>query len=125
MGKILGRDEILAANDIQTEEVKVPEWGGSVLVRGLTALERDRFEASVVTQKGKTVEVKIENARAKLASWTIVDEQGKPLFGPKDIAELGKKSAAAMNRVYNVAARLSGITDEDLEEITQDFGGGQ
>lgn len=125
MGKILTKDEILSAQDIKTEEVEVIEWGGSVLVRGLTALERDRFEASVISQHGKSVKVKMEGARAKLASLTIVDEDGKRIFSQADLAKLSGKSAGALNRVYNVAARLSGITDEDLEEITQDFEGGQ
>jgi len=125
MGKFLSAEEVLNANDITTEEVEVPEWGGSVLVRGLTALERDRFEASVIQGSGKNTTVKLENARAKLASLTVVGEDGKRLFSQADVAKLSQKSASALNRIYNVAARLSGITDEDLEEISQDFGGGQ
>jgi len=125
MGKFLSAEEVLNANDIVTEEVEVPEWGGSVLVRGLTALERDRFEASVIQGSGKNTTVKLENARAKLASLTVVGEDGKRLFSQADVAKLSQKSAAALNRIYNVAARLSGITDEDLEEISQDFDGGQ
>ena len=33
---LLTRDAILAAADIQTETVPVPEWGGEVAVRPLT-----------------------------------------------------------------------------------------
>lgn len=125
MRKILGTEEILNASDITTEEVEVPEWGGSVLVRALTALERDRFEASVIQGSGKNAKVKLENARAKLASLTVVDENGNRLFGPNDVTKLSQKSASALNKIFNVAARLSGITEEDMEEITQDFDDGQ
>ena len=44
---ILNREQILAANDVKTRIVDVPEWGGSVIVRGLTSLERDRAIASI------------------------------------------------------------------------------
>ena len=51
----LTRDQILAVSDIQTEEVHVPEWGGTVLVRGLTGAERDEFEAGMATPQGNRV----------------------------------------------------------------------
>ena len=36
---LLTRDEILAADDIKTEDVEVPEWGGDVRV---SVMSRDR-----------------------------------------------------------------------------------
>ena len=45
---ILTRDQILQANDLVTETVEVPEWGGSVFVKSLTGVERDQFEAAIV-----------------------------------------------------------------------------
>ena len=42
---ILTRDEILESEDLATETVSVPEWGGSVIVRALTGTERDAYEA--------------------------------------------------------------------------------
>ena len=52
MKKFLTRNEILAVDDLQTQKVDVPEWGGSVYVRGLTGSERDALEASIVKQVG-------------------------------------------------------------------------
>ena len=37
---MLTRKQILECADIPTEIVKVPEWGGEVLVKGLTGAER-------------------------------------------------------------------------------------
>ena len=51
--KILSKADILRADDIKTIEVAVPEWGGSVLLRGLTGRERDLFEESILDQTGK------------------------------------------------------------------------
>ena len=116
---MLTRDQILQAKDIQTEEVHVPEWGGTVLVRALDGEERDALEASMIQGKGKNAQVNLKNLRAKLVARSIVDENGKRLFEDGDIPALAKKSAAALNRVYEVAQRLSGITPEDVDELTK------
>ena len=47
---LLSKADILGCNDIPTELVEVPEWGGSVKVRGMTAGERDRFDDMIRTQ---------------------------------------------------------------------------
>jgi hypothetical protein len=118
---LLNRDTILKAADLITEQVEVPEWGGSVLVRAMNGAERDQYEKSVLVRKGKNTEVNLVNARAKLVALTVVDEAGKRLFTDGDVAALGQKSAAALNRIFNVATRLSGITEEDVEELTEEL----
>ncbi|MFE6305039.1 hypothetical protein [Nocardiopsis sp. NPDC057823] len=117
---LLTADQILAVNDEAYEEVHVPEWGGSVRVRGITGKERDSFEASLVDKKtGQTS--KLSNARARLVVMTVVDEEGRRLFSIEDVAALGKKSAAALERVFKVATRLAGMSDDDLAELIEDF----
>lgn len=122
MGAILGREQILKADDITTEEIAVPEWGGSVLVRGLTGRQRDEFEAALIERRGKKSVANTDNIRAKLVARCCVDEDGRRLFTDTDASALGNRSGAALDRVYEVAARLSGIGDDDLEELTEDFG---
>lgn len=117
----LTRDEILAVKDIRLEEVKVPEWGGSVFVKGMIGAERDKFETSLVEMRGKVQVANLNNARAKLAALTICDEKGTRLFTEQDVEALGAKSASALQRVFQVAKRLSGLTDEDLKELTQEL----
>lgn len=116
---LLTKDQIIAVDDIPTEEVKVPEWGGSVLVRGLSGTERDRYEQSIL-HGGKKAD--LANATARLLSWTIVDENNSRLFiTDGEVKELGKKSAQAIQRVFDVATRLSGLTPSDVEEMTESF----
>jgi hypothetical protein len=122
---ILTREQILGAVDLKTEEVDVLEWGGSVLVTGLTGTERDRFEQDSIQGKGKNVTMNFTNMRARLVAMAVVDGDGKRLFAHDDVKALGGKSAAALNRVFEVAQRLSGLTANDLEELTEDFGDGQ
>ena len=60
---VLSRDEILAADDIQIELLEVPEWGGSIFVKGMTGAERDRFEAGVITISGDDSKVNMIDIR--------------------------------------------------------------
>lgn len=115
----LDRAAILAVPDITTEDVEVPEWGTWLRVRGITARERDEWEASCLTGKGKNREVSIRNLRAKLVVLSVVDEQDRRIFRDADVVALGDKSSAAVDRIYDVASRLAGVTDSDVEELTK------
>lgn len=119
MSQYLSKDQILAADDVQLEDVDVPEWGGKVRVKSLTGTERDGLEASLIEGKGKNASVNLANLRAKLVARSIVDDAGNRIFQDADVKALGAKSAAALNRVYEVAQRLSGITQEDVDELTK------
>jgi hypothetical protein len=118
---LLSKESILAAQDVVTELVDVPEWGGAVRVRGLTGSERDAFEGEVIQRNGRDVKTNTRNMRARLVVLSVVDEQGKRLFGFPDIEALGTKSARALDRIFSVAMRLSGLRDEDVEELTEHF----
>lgn len=114
---LLSRDAILGASDIKTEDVRVPEWGGTVRVKGLTAAQRDVFETQVVSMRGKDVSVNMAGIRAKIASMSLVDDEGNKLFTEKDVKALGEKSGAALDRVFEVCTRLSGIGEDDVDEL--------
>ena len=113
----LTRDQILQVEDITKELVSVPEWGGEVYVRGMTGDERDTFEGSLLVNRGKDQTVNLRNIRAKLASLTVCDEKGKRIFSEADTLALARKSAAALQRVFVVAQKLSGITDADVKDL--------
>ena len=114
---LLSRDDILKVVDVKYEDVEVPEWAGSVRVRGLTGRERDEFEASTAMLRGKQVVPFLENIRAKLVAWCVVDADGNQLFTQHDVHALGEKSGAAIDRIYDVASRLSGMSEEDIKEM--------
>jgi len=119
---LLTREAILGAKDLKIERVEVPEWGGAVMVKSMTGSERDEFENSVLRQNGRNVQLNTRQMRAKLCSWTVVDEAGKRMFTESDVAALGGKSAAGLDRVFTVASRLSGISREDVEELAKNSG---
>lgn len=108
--KILGREDILAARDLEVVEVEVPEWGGTVLVRGLTGAERDALEE-------EAARIGLKNLRARWVVRCIVDENGERVFRDEDAELLGQKSAAALTRVFEAVVRLSALSEEDVEAL--------
>ena len=121
----LTREQILQAPDLPREVVAIPEWGGEVLVRGLTGAERAELEIPFlegVGQNGKTPKVsgdKFKLLRERLVSMTVIGEDGERLFSETDVAALSKKSAVALQRVFDVGQRLSGMSQEDVEELSK------
>ncbi len=111
---MLSRDEILRHSALPTEDLEVPEWGGSVRIRSLTAGERDGFELDM---KDARTEGQKPNIRAALAVRVLVDEQGRNLFTPADAESLATFHAKPLDRVFTVAARLSGITPDDVNDL--------
>lgn len=117
---MLTRDQILTVNDRKTETVAVPEWGGEVLVAVMSGEQRDAYESLIteVDASGKARH-KLDNLRAKLVSCSLVDEAGNLMFSPADVQQLGKKSASALQRVYEVATRINRTTEDQVEEAAK------
>lgn len=113
---LLSRSTILETKDLNSEDVPVPEWGGTVRVRALTGEERDAFEIQLAGD-GDKKKRDLNNLRAKLVARSVVDEAGARIFTDDDVHKLGLKSAAALDTVFTVAQRLSGLRKEDVEEL--------
>lgn len=111
---MLSAEQILAANDTGIESVDVPEWGGSVCIRTMTGTERDSWELYYQSEVKKRDNA---NVRAKLCALTICDESGKRLFTDQQVADLAKKNAKALDRVFTAATRLNKITEDEIEEL--------
>ncbi len=120
--KALSASDIFAVDDQRIERVEVPEWDGHVFVKSITGTERDAFESAMVSRKGKgKSEVDLTNVRASLVARAACTAEGVRLFDDAQASQLGAKSASALDRVYTVADRLSGLSEEDVEELAEDF----
>jgi hypothetical protein len=118
MTKLLNRDDILKTQDIRTEKVDMRPfgWPGAVVVRGMTALERGEVEYAM--GGGSDPDSRANNHkrfRALMLVRCIVDGAGANLFNDDDIEALGSKSAAAMDHLTDIAQRLSGYRQIDLD----------
>ena len=118
----LTRDTVLTAQDVAYVDVECPEWGGTVRLRSITGTQRDAFEASLVQQRGNQQRPNMRNVRAKLVVLCAVDETGGRLFGDEDLAALGRKNSKPIDRLFTEAQKLCGLSEGDLEELTEDFG---
>ncbi|MGH3599814.1 MAG: hypothetical protein ACRDQH_05985 [Pseudonocardiaceae bacterium] len=114
---LLSKEAILGADDLPTQDVEVPEWGGTVRVRALSGAERDRHELRMALKAGPAD----ADVRASMVAGAIIGEDGKRLFTDKEITALTKKSAAALDRIFDVVAELSGMTDEKVKKAVRDF----
>lgn len=124
MGELLSRDQILGAEDLPTRDVDVPEWGGTVRMRGLTGSELDAYQASMRKFRGDKQIITLNDMRARLVASCIVDEDGERLFTDKQVKELGGKSGKVLDRLFDIAAGSSGLTEEAVEELVENFESG-
>lgn len=111
---MLTRDQILSVSDSRRIEVQVPEWGGSVFVRSITAAERDAFESEQWDPDEKRMD--FTNQRARYCALCVCDDRGSRLFTSDDAIALGAKSSAALDRVYNAAVKLNRADAESAVE---------
>ena len=107
--KILSRDEILNAKDLQTEVVFVKEWGGSVSVQSLSGKKRSKIMDSCMNDKGKMDTNKLYPA---LMVGGCID----PEFKPADAEALNEKNSGALETICSKIMKLSGISKDDVEE---------
>lgn len=111
---MLNRDLILEASDIPQGEVNIPEWGGSVVVRGFNAKEREEVtEMYAAAQKNGRVQP--ERISAKIAVMCVLNGKG-PMFTHADLDALESKSPAALDRIMEKVQELSGLRDVDGED---------
>lgn len=123
---LLNRTDILNADDLVTEDIPVPEWGGEVRIRMLTGKERDDFEASIVEmRKDGTQKRNMDNFRARLVALCVIvpsgPDAGRQMFVTADIKQLGSKSSKALQRVFNACQALNAVSDEDVEALAEGF----
>lgn len=115
-------EDIFAIDDIKVEVVSVPQWGGrKIRLKMMSAAERDEFEASTVEVKRGRSKPNLANLRARLVARCIVNGDGVRLFQAGDVARLGRKSASALEFLFQKCQELNGFTEKDIDELTEDF----
>ena len=105
------RDSILAAPDLTTEPVEIPEWNTTLLVKSMTGADRDQLEARYSDTGG------VVGLKALIVVLSVVDENGERVFSLSDVEALQEKSASAIDRVFHVAQRLSHLLERDMQEL--------
>jgi len=110
----LSADQIRATKSQfpKPEAVEVPEWGGTVYIKRMTAGERDQFEQLV----GENRDIKTFSARAALLVYVLCDEAGVRLFDWGTEAQIGELDGVAVDRVFRRAAKVNGLAGDAVEQ---------
>ncbi len=130
----LNRMEVLKKQELTRVKVTFPDSENKddpefVFVRQMTGRERDAFERSLskeFTNAEGEIDYKrdISDFRAKLAVYTLCDEEGKNLLTAKDIELLSvNMSAFRLECIVEAAQKLNKITKEDREALVKNSGG--
>jgi hypothetical protein len=131
---VLSLDQILAADDLQTEWVPIPEWApaGSpnrdaygVHVRSLNGRERAAWQQASLMGNGKNQTVNFQQTTVKLVVLAVVDAEGKRIFTDAQATDLQKKNSAVLERIADTAMKLSGIGDAEIATVTGNSTGSQ
>jgi hypothetical protein len=125
----LTRESIIQHSTFKKVEVDVTtEWGAtdpdtgepiptSVFVKEMSARERETFEASLFTGRGKKKELNLIDGLAKYVIATACDVDGNLIFQPEDVKWLTTKPVRLLKRIKDAAEELNyGKTDEDEED---------
>ncbi|MBU9173982.1 MULTISPECIES: hypothetical protein [Burkholderia] len=113
---MLTRDQILAARDLETEVVHVPEWGGDVRIGVMSGKAREVLMDSLAEQQP------LSRFQALMLASTIVDDAGMPIFSADDVEQLRGKSTEVLVRLVEVAMRLNKIGQTAVEEAEKNSG---
>jgi hypothetical protein len=114
--KYLNAADIFGADDREIKEVEIPEWGGFVRFRVLSAAEALTFQESLNTPSMKA------DAWIRMFMLCAVDTDNKPLFTKEDLLRLKQKSAGIFLRLQKALLKFNGFTAdaEDLLDAKND-----
>ena len=111
--KFLTAAEILEADDLKIVEVDVPEWGGVVRLRPMSAEE-------VIAFNEVNKDASKKHAAVRVTATCLVNEDGTPMFTQAQIDKLSKKSLAAFMKIQRVAMKINGLDDKEIKEVKND-----
>lgn len=102
--KLLTAEQILAADDISFIEMDIPQWGGTVRFRALSAAEAIKFG-----NPDEGDEVAKQTSIIRIFALSAVDEDGNRLFTEAEIRLLMKKNWAVFTRVQDRLMDFNGM----------------
>lgn len=114
---LLSREALLGATSLPQQTIHIHALGGDVIVRGMNGKDRDAFEASLLVGKGRGRHVSTDNIRGRLAARCLVHPDGRRMFSDEEADQLGAIRADVLSPIYDLAQKLSGVSDEDIDEL--------
>lgn len=103
---------------LERRHVPIPEWGITVILRELTAEEKQAYEASIVSfDKQGRPKINSKDAALRLIVASAEDENGERFFDGGDVPRLRKQPGALIDRLFRTAKQLSAIDEEEFDRL--------
>lgn len=117
---MLTKDQMLAASDIGTSTCTVPEWGGDVLLKDLSALQREEVEVRYAKHEKTGTGESLKGLKVLVAAYTLIGDDGQRLFvKPDEVEKLGEKSGKAIDRIFMHVMKHNGMTKEAASDLAK------
>lgn len=130
---LLNRNQILEAKDIQTKDIEVTEWGGTIRIKQLSAKEHNDIVMNMINIRKMAAkqlskrntnenledainELAIKNQKILLIIKSVVDENMKPLFGEEDIELLYQKNTNVIDKIVAEIEEFNSVSTEDTKK---------
>jgi len=122
-------EDLVARPVLPIERVDLPVAGGYVFIQTMSAARKEEFERTFVTvtkaRRRRTrdqVDVDYTNYKVRLVAWCLSTRDGEWHAPTEAVAEalaakLRPTNSRDLERMTEVANRLNGMTEEDLETI--------
>lgn len=98
------------------DKLYIPEVGKHFFVRVCDAREIDVYRRSITVGKGTNTSLNQMGMRAKLAVLALANPDGSRMFADGDVGRLQKLPAIVLERIFDRARKINGLTDEDTDE---------
>lgn len=100
-------------------EFEIPELGGSIWIKGMTVLERTKFERQFRTRKDEPNHKKLNELRQRMLIACVCDKDGQQLLTEADIEAIGKQRADIIERLVNAAQIACGMSTDDMDLLAK------
>lgn len=113
--KVLRFEDIMAADDIKTEVVEVPEWGGDILVKVFTKAEQLEIRRNARIPGTDDIDTEVFERLAFLAG--VAD----PVISPEQYTLLMEKSSSAIERIMSAIISINAMGEDAVDEKEAGF----
>ena len=96
---MLTKEQILSITDQAVKEIEVPEWKGTVFIRGMSIEDVEYCQA--LGDDAETLE--------KMVIRFVCDSEGISLFSEEDVPALKKKSIQAFRRIVQEVTAFNSL----------------
>lgn len=115
-------DQILAADDLETQTVLVPEWGGEVKVKAFSKAQQSAMRLAATVKSVKDGKVVEELDNTKLEAAMLACGLAVPTITLEQAEQLQQKSAGVVDRILKAIMVVAKLTPEAVKDEEKSAG---